>query len=277
MAYKTVLSVVGMEQGDGDVRWAARLCEQSNGHLSVLVMALATPPPMGDAVAVADAWVHERQSDLAKLASRTSEISALLAATSISGDARSDYPEIGWAAETVGRHARYADLVLIGPELAAVPSLKDRVVEGVLFHSGRPLLLVPTGAEVTLTPKRVVVAWDARLEAARALRESLEMLISADEVRLALVDPVPGERLHGEEPGADAAAFLARHGIKVVIDRLPGEDRPVADVLRRHAGDMAADVLVMGAYGHSRLRERIFGGVTRSTLENPTLPIFMAR
>jgi nucleotide-binding universal stress UspA family protein len=122
-----------------------------------------------------------------------------------------------------------------------------------------------------------MVAWDSSLEAARAVREALDMLVAADDVRLVLVDPVAGESGQGAEPGADAAAYLARHGVKVAVDRLPSSGQSVAAVLSRHAADMDAELMVMGAYGHSRLRERIFGGVTRSILDEPPLPIFMAR
>ncbi|TIQ01328.1 MAG: universal stress protein, partial [Mesorhizobium sp.] len=101
-----------------------------------------------------------------------------------------------------------------------------------------------------------------RLEASRAVRESLDLLPGADEVNLVMVDPVADEYRHGAEPGAAAAAYLARHGVNVTVDRLPSLDHSVVDVLRRHALDIAADLMVMGAYGHSRLRERIFGGVT---------------
>jgi nucleotide-binding universal stress UspA family protein len=109
------------------------------------------------------------------------------------------------------------------------------------------------------------------------MRESLEILAGANEVRLILVDPAEGEDHHGAEPGADAAAYLARHGVKVTVDRLPSSSHAVAEVLRRHAVDTSAELMVMGAYGHSRLRERIFGGVTKSMLESQSLPILMAR
>jgi nucleotide-binding universal stress UspA family protein len=109
------------------------------------------------------------------------------------------------------------------------------------------------------------------------VREALELLAAADEVRLVLVDPVEGEKAHGAEPGADIAAYLARHGIKVVVDRVPSEGHPVADVLRRRAMDFDAEMLVMGAYGHSRFRERLLGGATRSILDDVPLPLFMAR
>jgi nucleotide-binding universal stress UspA family protein len=200
-----------------------------------------------------------------------------VAANPVSGDVVSDYEEVGWADEMVGRRARYADLTLAGPELLASETLRQKVIEGALFWSGKPLLLVPENARPSLNPKRVLVAWDTRIEATRAVREALDLLAAADEVHLAIVDPVEGERSHGEEPGADVATFLARHGVNVTVDRLPSENHSVAEVLRRHAVDTDAEVLVMGAYGHSRLRQRIFGGVTRSMLENPPLPVFLAR
>lgn len=103
------------------------------------------------------------------------------------------------------------------------------------------------------------------------------MLVNADEVRLVLVDPVESESGHGSEPGADAAAFLARHGAKVAVDRLPSQGHSVAEILGRHAMDCAIDLMVMGGYGHSRMRERIFGGVTKSILEEPPVPVLMAR
>ena len=279
MAFKTILTITGPEIGwQGDLKLAVDLCQQAEAHLSVLVMALAAPPPIGEyAVVVSDGWMQERQADQRRLKARTEEISAFVAANPVSGDVVSDYAEVGWADEMVGRRARYADLTLAGPELLASETLRQKVIEGALFWSGKPLLLVPEGAQPTLNPKRVLVAWDTRIEATRAVREALDLLAAADEVHLAIVDPVEGERSHGEEPGADVATFLARHGVNVTVDRLPSENHSVAEVLRRHAVDTDAEVLVMGAYGHSRLRQRIFGGVTRSMLENPPLPVFLAR
>ncbi|MCG6122916.1 MAG: universal stress protein [Microvirga sp.] len=103
------------------------------------------------------------------------------------------------------------------------------------------------------------------------------MLKGAEDVRLVLVDPIVGTEAQGAEPGADAASYLARHGVKVTVDRIPSLGRAVADALKCYATDYAAELLVKGAYGHSRLRERIFGGVTRPMIEEPTLPTFMLR
>ncbi|RWB97367.1 MAG: universal stress protein [Mesorhizobium sp.] len=278
MAFKTILTITGPEMGDDDLKLGADVCEEIGAHLSVLVVAIAAPPPVGEyAAVVSEAWLEERQADEHVLKKRAAAVSAFLAGRVLSADVSSEYPEAGWADDTIGRRARYADITVTGPELLANEMLKSKAIEGALFSSGKPLLLIPEGSRPTLKPKRVLIAWDARLESSRAVRESLDMLPDADEVHLVMVDPVEDENRHGAEPGADAAAYLARHGVKVTVDRLPSSNHSVADVLRRHAVDIAADLMVMGAYGHSRLRERIFGGVTKSMLDELSLPILVAR
>jgi nucleotide-binding universal stress UspA family protein len=277
MDFRTILAVTGIEEDDRDIEIAASLCEEADAHLSVLVVALAAPPPIGEyAAVVSDAWLEERQADEAQLKARAAAVSRLVARTR-SADVTGAYTEIAWTDEAIGRRARCSDIAVAGPASLSGGTLGNRLVEGVLFFSGKPLLLVPEGSRPTLRPKRVAVAWDSRVEAARAVGEARSLLAAADEVRLVLVDPVADEFHQGVEPGADAAAWLARHGARVTVDRLPSEGRPVAEIIGRHAHDMAAELLVMGGYGHSRLRERIFGGVTRSMLRRPPLPILMAR
>ena len=278
MGFKSILSVIGVDQGNRDIELAARLCAEVGAHISVFVVALAAPPPIGEyAAVVSDPWREERQAGLQRLNQRTMEVTSILAATDLSADVACDYPELASADEVIARRARYADLTLIGPDLLDGETLKSKALEGTLFFSGKPVLIVPDGAHATLKPRTVLVAWDSRVEASRAVRESLDILAAAKDVRLVLVDPKGGESGHGAEPGADAATYLARHGVKVTVDRLASSGHSVAEVLRSHALDVSAELMVMGAYGHSRLRERIFGGVTRSMLDEPPLPILMAR
>ena len=277
MRFKTVLTVTGPTLGNSDLKLAAALCEEIGAHLAVLAVVLAAPPPIGEYAAVmSDAWLQERQADMDKLARCTESATAFLASRPVSSDISSEYPEEAWAEEAVGRRARYADMVFLGPELSSQPVLKGKVLEGGLFSSGRPLLLVAQGAAPSLKPKRVMIAWDSRLEASNAVSGAMDLLVAADDVHVVLVDPVEGQDGQGAEPGADIAAYLARHGVELTVDRLSSQGRSVADRLRQHTVDMAAEMLVMGAYGHSRLRERIFGGVTRSMIEKPPLPVFLA-
>lgn len=278
MAFRTILTVAGLERGDSDIDLAAGLCAENDAHLSVYVVATAAPPPVGAyAAMISDAWVQERQADTERLEERLAELTSRLAARQVRADIAGAYPENAWADDVIGQRGRYADLTFVGPEILASGALKEKVIEGGLFFSAKPLLLVPAGITPTLRPQRVMVAWDSRIEASRAVREALDVLKGAQEVRLVLVDPEEGDDAHGEEPGADAAVYLVRHGVRVGVDRLPGLGRPTSEVLRRHAHDMGADMIVMGGYGHSRLRQRILGGVTRSMIEEPPLPILMAR
>lgn len=276
MPFKTVLT--GSQLGDGDLRMAVTLCQEIGAHLSVMAVALAAPPPIGEYAAMAsDAWLEERQADIEELKQRAADVSEFLSAQALSTDMATEYQEVAWSAEAIGRRARYADLTIVGPETLGQDLLREKTIEGGLFSSGRPMLVVPAGSRPTLRPRKVVVAWDGRLEASRAIREAVDLLVTADDVRVVLVDPKVDETGHGAEPGADVAAYLARHGVKVTVDRLPSQGMSVAEVLSRHAVDAAAELLVMGAYGHSRLRERIFGGTTRSMLANPSVPLFLAR
>jgi nucleotide-binding universal stress UspA family protein len=278
MTFNTILTVTGPGLGNADLKLATALCEEVEAHLAVLVVALAAPPPIGGyAAVISDAWRAEREADRKALEERTQEVSTFLAVSPVSADVSGEYQETAWADETIGRRGRYADLTVLGPGGLSSGALKDKVIEGALFHSGKPLLLVPQGRTATLKPRRVMVAWDSRMESSRAVTQSMSFLVSADRVHLVLVDPMEGDLEQGAEPGADAAAYLARHGAKVTVDRLPSQGRTVASVLAQHATDIAADLLVMGAYGHSRLRQRIFGGVTSAMIEKPPLPVLMAR
>ena len=278
MPMRTILAITGTTAGNDDLALAKAMCEEAGVHLSVLIVELAPAPPTGEfAAMVSDGWIAERQAGQKRLEDRAAAVNAALAASDVSADVATAYPEIAWADEVVGRRGRYADLTIAGPALLGDEVLGLRAVEGALFSSGSPVMIVPAGARPTISPRRVLLAWDAGIEASRAMRAALDLLSSADAVHLTLVDPVAGEDGHGEEPGADAAAFLARHGCKVSVDRLPSGGKPIADVLRQHAVDVAADLIVMGAYGHSRLRERMFGGTTMSMLEDATIPVLFAR
>jgi nucleotide-binding universal stress UspA family protein len=176
-------------------------------------------------------------------------------------------------AEIVALHARYADLAILGqdnPEETVGRELPAHV----LLSSGRPAVVVPyIGAGKTLG-QRVMVAWDAGREAARAVNDSLPILERAQSVILLTVNPQDAP--HGQEPGTDIALQLARHGVKVEVQHNVSEDLEPADTILSRLADHSSDLLVMGAYGHSRLRELLLGGVTQQILEHMTVPVFMS-
>jgi len=276
MSFKTILCVTGSQFDDTDPKIATSLCEEIDAHLTVLVVELAAPPPVGEyAAVISDDWLKERGADQRRLERRMKALSSALASAAVSVDVTGEYPEEVWADETIGRRARYADLVVVGPQMLADGTLKRKTIEGTLFSSGTPALLLPEGSRPSLKPKRILIAWDSSVEACNAVRGSLHMLQAATEVHVVMIDPE--ESIHGEEPGADLATYLARHGAKVIVRRLPSQGLSVAAVLKRSAVDTGADLIAMGAYGHSRLRQRIFGGVTMSMIDEPPIPILIAR
>lgn len=276
MPIKTVLYVCAADTPDSDIKMAASMCEAAEAHLSLLVVGISLNPPLGEAVSLSETWLEERDSELKAIAARADSARSLLEAYQVSRDVDQQYGEAVWLADEIGMRAQYSDLVMLGHPVLHNGAVSPPVLEGLIFHSPRPLLLVPEGAMPTLAPRNVLVAWDSRKEAARAVHYAVDLLRQADRVSIVMVDPVARRSRSGEEPGADLAAYLARHGAKVVVERLASEGRSIAQVLTQHAADTAADMIVMGAYGHSRLRERLFGGVTRSFLKKCPVPILMA-
>ena len=276
MNFKTLLTVVSVAQSDDDLKTAIAVCSEIDAQLSVIVVAVASLPPIGDyPIGTADIWVKERQNDLEALAKRVDEVELVVKDANISATVISEYPEAARLGHVIGRHARYTDATIIGSSLLRNDLLKTTVVDGALFESGRSVLIVPNGAKPTLRPKSVLLAWNSRLECARAAREALDIMASAEEVHVTLVDPDTSSIENGPEPGADIGSYLAHHGIKVYVDRLPSGGNSIAGVLKQHATDVSADLIVMGGYGHSRTREWIFGGVTRSMIDDPSLPVLM--
>jgi nucleotide-binding universal stress UspA family protein len=173
-----------------------------------------------------------------------------------------------------GAMARAADLIL-SPQLRSDASIGRHQLEEVVFASGRPVIGLPSGWSVKTLGKRILVAWDGGREAARASFDALPFLVPADAVRVISVQGVLDDPVRQFTPGDDIATTLARHGVRVESMALRGA-RPIRDELQAQALDFGADLLVMGCYGHSRLRERVLGGVTREMLKNIPLPLLLA-
>ena len=147
-------------------------------------------------------------------------------------------------------------------------------VEAALFGSGRPVLIVPYIQQAGLKLDRVLVCWDGSRTAARATADALPLLAKAETTEVITVTDGAGDQ--DEIPGFDIAKHLARHGIKVELKRIVRGDVDVPNIILSHAADTSADLIVMGGYGHSRLREFVLGGATRGLLQSMTVPTFMS-
>jgi nucleotide-binding universal stress UspA family protein len=196
---------------------------------------------------------------------------------------RTGYQKAEWrgslfdALSAVALHARYADLVVIGQQNPEWPSGMNKDFErNILLTAGRPVLVVPYAFERRPVGRNVLVAWNASLEAARAVSEALPLLKRAGQVHVIAFSPAKSGTGHGEEPGADIGLYLARHGVKVTVSRHEANGIDVGNQLLSRAFDLSADMIVMGAWGHSRLHELVLGGATRTLLESMTVPVLMA-
>lgn len=174
-------------------------------------------------------------------------------------------------------HARYADVaIMTRPSEGVGAELREEIIEGVLFHSGRPALVVPPGWSGTGIGKRVVVAWDASREATRALSEADDILEFAEAVTVLTVDAKPKMFGHGDQPGANITAHLSRRGLPAEVRNVDSMGRSASLAILEEATALGADLVVMGGYAHSRLRELVFGGATRELLRTATVPLLMA-
>lgn len=182
------------------------------------------------------------------------------------------------AADAMVLLSRYSDLVVIGqPDPNQLLLGAKRDFPGyVVLNTGRPVLIVPHTGHFEHVGTRVLIAWNGSVEAARAIANAMPFLKRADMVRLVILDPASLAHLHGEELGAEMVCHLERHEIKAAVIVQDTALRDVGPVLLRHAMDHQADLLVLGAYGHSRFREAVLGGVTHTILDKMTVPVLMS-
>lgn len=179
----------------------------------------------------------------------------------------------GGAADRFAHMARAYDLSVVGQIEPDGSPAEDLILEAALFNSGRPVLVVPYIQKEPIQLGRVMLCWDGSRNAARAFADAMPLLERAktlDVITIATADR------RNELPGADIAHHLARHGINVELKRIVAPDSDVANTILSYAADSSADLIVMGGYGHSRLREFVLGGVTRSMLSTLTVPTLMS-
>ncbi|WP_037315001.1 universal stress protein [Ruegeria halocynthiae] len=192
-----------------------------------------------------------------------------------------------WSAESgvaqisdIGRHvahrARFSDLVILPQPYGADRGAEaEPIVEAAMFEGHAPVLVTPDDAKPFDRPGTIMIGWNESVEAMRAIRRALPFLMQSDLVRIVVIDP-PRHGPDRSDPGGMLSQMLARHGVKCEIDVLSKTMTRVSDVLNRHAADTESDMIVMGAYGHSRFREAILGGATRNMLEQSSVPVFLA-
>lgn len=192
----------------------------------------------------------------------------------VSYESRALGASLAGSAETFAAIARRFDLSVVGQAEPGRVAPEELIVEESLLSSGRPVLIVPYIQKGGLSLERVLLCWDATRGAARAIADAMPLLRKAKAID---VVTVAGERAKSDEvPAADIGQHLARHGLSIEIKRIVATETDVASTILSHAADTSADFIVMGGYGHSRLREFVLGGATRGILSSMTVPALMS-
>lgn len=261
---------------DARLRFAARLAERWQAHLiaTFVTRRLELEAHIGHATGAGlSALLAGFGAEIAAARERArEEFEASLRSHGIAGEWRESDGERG---EALMLQARHASLAILGPPARQHPRTTVLgLAEGMLFASGRPCLLLPTEWPAERLARRVVVGWNGGREATRAIADAMPLLALADSVHLVVMPEPRSGRLHGEDPGADMAAHLARHGVGVVLEQRPGDD--AGAVLLERCAAVDADLLVMGAIGRPRISELVFGGATRTVLREARLPLLMS-
>jgi len=214
---------------------------------------------------------REENSKTAKGA--ISRFEAAAKAAGITAQTRTVDATFGGGATAFGHIARRFDLAVVGQAQREHGATEELMIEGALFEAGRPLIVVPYIQKRGLSLERVLACWDGSRTSARAIGDAMPFLERAKAVDLVTVAE---ERKNDEITGANMGEHLKRHGIAVNVKRITKADLAVEDAILSYAADSGADFLVMGGYGHSRLREFILGGATRGILSAMTLPVLMS-
>lgn len=280
MTPHTLLYLMSIDTPDDEILSAANDAQAQNARLDCLIVAQTPPLPIGAYggvpyvdVAIPTAWPDEVRTTTSKLSDRVNSVEQLLArqaATGMVNSVMASDIDIGVVA---ARHAALADVAFVSPSLRTENTLMRSALNGVLFNS--PIGALLNGAPLPL-PEHVFIAWNAGPASARAVHAGLRFITAAKTVTIACFDPITRADANGQEPGSDLARWLSHKGCTVTVNQYPTGGEEIGQVLINRAGDVGADLVILGAYGHTRLREAVFGGTSRTMIEQTGVPVFLA-
>lgn len=282
MSKETILTFVGASCSDGAIKDAIYMAEAKDAHLSIVVIASAPQIysyGFGSAYggyADINNWTGEVKALSDALDVRAGQIEALVQKAQISADVLTEYCEIAIMKGSVVRHANVADHVVLLDGSGIAGDIEDVIISSVIFDTPLGLIKGVNSHLALVKPSHVFIAWDSTNHAAAAVHRALALLEASDQVTIAVFDPERREGADGEEPGADIASWLSRHGCNVTVEQYPSGGQEIATCILNRASDKGADLVVMGGYGHMKLKQQIFGGTTQTMLKQKDVPVLIA-
>lgn len=257
---------------------ALDIAQAHDAHLAALITASNPDLPLygfaGMSAGVINALEQQLGSEIARV---RQDHEAACDRRGMGSDVRVAQAYEAEVSEAIALHGRHADLLVMRQ---SEPSRRRaggaEVIADVVLAAGRPVLTIPyTGAPERIG-RKVLVGWDGSREAARALSDAMPLIRNAEKVDVLVINPEKRRGQHGEVPGADISLHLARHGLTVELDQEHNNTVDPANLILSRAADIGSDLLVMGAFAHSRIQQAFFGGVTRTILEEMTLPVLLS-
>jgi nucleotide-binding universal stress UspA family protein len=274
MLKDVVVNLSGRTPRDFAAEYAISIAATFGAHITGISFVYEPVIPDGTFGGVPADLIELQREENSKVASEAvSRFDAGIKKAGISAETRVLDATFGGAATRFAQIARRFDLAVVGQAQREGGAGDELMIEGGLFESGRPIVVVPYIQQRGLTLERVLACWDGSRTAARAIGDAMPFLERAKAVDIVIVTE---ERKSEEMTGTNMCAHLARHGVAASAKRVTKGDIAIEDALLSYAADSGADFMVMGGYGHSRLREFILGGVTRGILASMTVPVLMS-
>ena len=244
-------------------------------HLHILVVGVATFAPMAVYAEVPTYdWSNNYTQIVRDTHERAKELSAYLDKLGASATVMPVCDAVGLIPSIAADSALFADYAILPVERQQDDVLRKRFLEGVMFNASIPTLLFPEDQIMNKPINRVVIGWHPSPNTAAAVRSCIPLLDKSTDINITIVDSSP--ITYGQTPGSEIATYLSRNGVQAEIDLLSSNGKPVGEMLIQHAGDINADLLVMGAYGRSRFKEWLLGGTTKDVFESISIPTLVS-
>ncbi len=262
-------------EADPACRYAISVAETFDAHVTGVAFAYDPPwPPAITDLGGTEILRSLLEKSRNEAASTAAQFEAAARRAQVSMQTLTPEASLPGATETFANLARAYNLAVVKQAEGDDDVISQDMVEAALFNSGRPVLVVPYIQKEGFSVKRVVVCWDGSRSAARAVGDALPLIARAEQVQVLTV--ITGKFDENDVSGADMAEHLARYKLRTEITRLPAPDIDVPSAILSHAADANADLIVMGAFAHSRLRDFVLGGATRTMLQSMTVPTLMS-
>ena len=272
---KTLLTIHEINEPVDELNPAIQYALDNNAHLNVVALGVLPTVTIAASPGVPAYYVQDSHNEVIQEGKKSvAEIEAHLAEKGVAGSVSLEFRDPILVEKAISGHAYFSDAAIFTKGKLLGSGGKARSFNGALLASGRPVLTIDPKEPMASPVRKIAFAWNGDVGASKAMHHCLAYFCDLTDVSVVVVDPDEYET--GPNPGDDVASFLARRGLSVQVERLPGRQRDPIEVVLEHANDIDADAVVMGAFGRSRFSDWLLGSSTRYAIEHAKTPLFLA-